>query len=153
MFRKWLIFTVSAALFVGIGVLAGPGLSKADDEETPLGKIMEKVNKNNSIIQKGTRSKVAFAKDQKKVAQSAKDIIKLAKEAKPIKDAVKKATVADAQKKWDEFMDQLIKTTEKLYDVAGKSNATQKDAKDAFDSVKKACADCHKDFRVDETKF
>ena len=48
---------------------------------------MEKVNKHNSTITKGTRTKVAFAKDQKNVEKSAKELVKLAKEAKPMKDA------------------------------------------------------------------
>ena len=154
MIRKCLIFALSAATLVAAGVLAGPNLSKADDEETPLAKIMEKVNKNNAIILKGVRTKVAWAKNQTKVVQSAKDIVKLAKEAKPIADAVKKAKeVANPQKKWDELIDGLIKASEKLGEVAAKPKTTQPEAKAAFESVKKACADCHKDFRIDETKF
>ena len=48
--RKWLVFPLSAGMLVLIVVAAS--LSRADDEETPLGKIMEKVNKHNSIIQR-----------------------------------------------------------------------------------------------------
>jgi cytochrome c556 len=154
MIRKCLIFVVSAATLVAAGMIAGPSFSKADDEETPLAKIMEKVNKNNSIIQKGVRTKIAWAKDQKKVEQSAKDIAKLAKEAKPIADAVKKAKeVANPQKRWDELIDELIKTSDHLGTVAAKPKAAQTEAKAAFESVKRVCADCHKDFRIDETKF
>jgi cytochrome c556 len=154
MFRKWLVFSLSAGMLVALGVFAGPRFSMADDDETPLGKIMEKVNKNNSIIQKGTRTKVAFAKAQKDVEKSAKEIVKLAKEAKKETSAVQKAKdVAEPQKKWDEYIAELIKTCEHLGDVAGKSNATYQDAKDAFGAVKKACADCHTVFRVDDTKF
>jgi cytochrome c556 len=154
MLRKCLVFAASAGVLLMIGVVAGPRLSAADDDETPLGKIMEKVNKANAVIQKGTRNKVAFAKQQKDVESSAKDLIKLAKEAKPITDAVKKAKdVAEPQKKWDAFIDELIKTSEDLRDVAAKSNATFQDAKDKFGAVKKVCTDCHKDFRVDESSF
>ncbi len=151
---KWLIFALSAAVLVAAGVFAGASYLKADDEERPLEKIMEKVNKNNSIIQKGVRTKVAWAKDQKKVEQGAKDLVKLAKEAKPIKDAVKKAKeVANPQKKWDDLMDELIKNAEALGQVAAKPKTTQPEAKAAFESVKKVCTDCHKDFRIDETSF
>jgi cytochrome c556 len=154
MIRKWLIFAVSAALLVAAGVFAHPSQSKADDEERPLEKIMEKVNKDASIIKKGVRTKISWAKDQKKVAQNAKELVKLAKEAKPIKDAVKKAKdVVNPQKKWDEFIDELIKTSEKLSEVAAKPKATQPDAKAAWESVNKVCTDCHKDFRIDETTF
>jgi cytochrome c556 len=154
MIRKWLIFAVSAAMLVVAGVFARPSPSQADDEERPLEKIMEKVNKNSAIIKKGVRSTIYWAKDQKKVEQAAKDIVKLAKQAKPIKDAVKKAKdVAEPQKKWDEFIDELIKASEKLGELAAKPKATQKDAKAAVESVNKVCTDCHKDFRIDETTF
>jgi len=154
MIRKWLVFSLTAGILVAIGVLAGPGRSWADDKETPLGKIMEKVNKNNSTIQKGVRSKIAFLKAQKDVEKSAKDLVKLAKQAKPITDAVKKAKdVANPQKKWDGYIDELAKTSEHLAKVAGKTGATYQSAKDAFGAVKKVCTDCHKDFRVDEETF
>ncbi len=155
MIRKCLLFALSAGLFIGIGALAGSGLSKAaDDDETPLGKIMEKVQKHNIVITKGVRNKVGFAKAQKDVESSANELVKLAKEAKDIKDAVKKAKdVTDPQKKWDEYIELLISSSEKLGKVAAKAGASFQEAKDAFGEVKKACADCHKDFRVDETKF
>jgi len=154
MIGKWLVFSLSAGILVAIGVLAGPGLSMADDDESPLAKIMEKVNKNNSTILKGTRTKVYFAKSQKDVEKSAKEIVRLAREARKETSAVKKAKdVANPQKKWDELFDELIKTSEHLGKVAGRPNATFQEAKDAFGAVKKVCTDCHKDFRVDEEKF
>ena len=72
-----------AGILIVLGITAGPGLLKADDDESPLGKIMEKVNKHNSTITKGTRTKVAYAKDQKKVEESTKALAKLGKDAKP----------------------------------------------------------------------
>ena len=151
--RKWLAFPLSAGALLVLGLVAGPGLYGADDE-SPLGKIMEKVNKHNSTITKGTRNKVAYAKDRKNVEKSAKELSKLAKEAKPIKDAIKKAKgVSDPQKQWDVYMDEFIKSAEKLGEVSGKAGTTFEDAKSAFTVVKKACADCHKDFRVEEGSF
>ena len=151
--RKWLAFPLSAGILIVLGITAGPGLLKADDDESPLGKIMEKVNKHNSTITKGTRTKVAYAKDQKKVEESAKALAKLGKDAKPMKDAIAKAKIADPQKKWDDYMDEFIKVSEKLGDVTAKSAAKYEDAKSAFTAVKKACADCHADFRKDEGGF
>ena len=85
---------------------------------------MEKVNKANSIIQKGTRNQVNFKKSQKDVAKNAKELVKLGKEAKKIKSAVKNAKdVTDPDKKWEEMMDDFIKTSEKLDGVADKTNA------------------------------
>ena len=95
-----------------------------------------------------------FAKAQKDVEKSAKELVKLAKEAKKIKDVAKKAKdVANPEKKWDEYIDEFVKTCEELDKVAGKSDATFQDAKEAFNKVKNACADCHKDFRKDEVRL
>jgi cytochrome c556 len=152
MIRKRLAFLLSAGFLVVLGIAASSSLSQAQDkEESPLEHIMEKVNKHNTTITKGTRNQVNFAKAQKDVEKSAKELVKLAKAAKPIKDAIKKAKeLPEAQKKWDEYIDDLIMTSEKLGEVSAKPSATVADAKSAFNSVKKACADCHKDFRVDE---
>lgn len=149
MLRKWLIFGLSAGIFVSLGI--GARLTIADDEhESPLGKIMEKVNKHNSALNKGLRTKVAYAKSQKDVEKNAKELVKLAKAAKPIKDAVKTAKdLADAGKKWDDWSDAFIKTAEDLGQVAAKPKSDFKAAKDAFTALKKACADCHQDFRVE----
>ncbi len=152
MIRKCVVFALGAGLLLATGILVAPSLSRADDDESPLGKIMEKVNKHNSTIQKGVRSEVAFAKAQKDVEKSAKELVKLAKEAKDMKEAAKKAKdVENPEKKWDEYMEEFIKTSEKLGEVAGKAGAKFQDAKDAFAKVKNACADCHKDFRKDES--
>jgi cytochrome c556 len=151
--RKWLAFPLSAGIMLVLGLVAGPRIQGGFDDKTPLGKIMEKMNKHNSTIIKGTRSQVYFAKSRKDVEKSAKEIVKFAKEAKPIKDAVAKAKIAEPQKKWDEYMDELIKSSAKLGEISAKLAAVYDDAKKAFTVVKKACADCHTDFRVDEASF
>jgi hypothetical protein len=179
MIRKWLIFALSAGILVSLG--AGVGLTMADDEkETPLAKVMEKVQKNYLTITKGTRNAVYFKKSQKDVEKSAKEIVKLAEEAKTKKVKVTAENSADRpdlktqmgkevtlkewylknakdekepSKKWDELIGSLIKNSEKLGEVAGKPDATLKDAKNAFNVVKKNCSDCHTVFRVDESTF
>ncbi len=155
MFRKCLAFALSAGVLFGIAVLVVPSLSRADDDdEKPLEKIMEKVNKHNTIIKKAVRKRETFVKNQKDVEKSAKELVTLAKDAKKIKDAVKKAKdVAEPEKKWDTYMDDFIKTCEELGKVAAKSDAKWEDAKDAFAKITNACADCHKDFRKDDAGF
>jgi cytochrome c556 len=150
MLRKWLIFAVSAGFLVFIGI--GAPLTNADDKdkESELGKIMEKVNKHNSALTKGLRTKVAYARAQKDVEKSAKEMVKLAKAAKPHNDAVKTAKdLPDAGKKWDDWSDAFIKTAENLSQVAAKTKPDFKATKDAFTVMKKSCADCHQDFRID----
>src|ERR1700678_63502 len=116
MIRQRLAFLLSAGVLVVLGIAASSSRSQAQDkEESALEKIMEKVNKHNSTITKGVRNKVNFAKSQQDVAKSAKEFVKLAKEAKQIKDAVNKAkALPNAQMKWDEYMDDFIKTAENL---------------------------------------
>jgi cytochrome c556 len=150
MLRKWLIFGLSAGILVSLGI--GLPSTNADDKEkeTELGKIMEKVNKHNSTLTKGLRTKVTYAKSQKDVAKSAKELASLAKLAKPHKDAVKTAKdLPNADKKWDDWSDAFIKTAETLSATAAKPKAEFKETKDAFTAVKKSCADCHQDFRID----
>ena len=125
--RKWLAFPLSAGVLFVLGIVAGPGLRGANDDESPLGKVMEKVNKHNSTITKGVRNKTNFLKSRKDVEKSAKELAKLAKIAKPMKDAVGKSKVADPQKKWDEYMDDLIKTSGKLGELtAPRAGRTKK---------------------------
>jgi hypothetical protein len=131
------------------------GISMADDEDSPLHKLMEQVQAKNLIITKGVRNAAGFKKAQKEVADSAEDLVKLATQARDIgKDAVKKAKdVPNAQGRWNELMDSFASTSKNLATVAGKSSATQVQAKEAFAAVKKVCADCHKDFRVEDEGF
>ncbi|MGD0045359.1 MAG: cytochrome c, partial [Isosphaeraceae bacterium] len=139
------------------------GLSRAQDQEkhketeTPLGKIMEKVQKHNIAITKATRNVAAFKKNQKEVEKSAADLAKLAKDAKPLKEAYLKNAKEETdpkkrQEKWDEIMDAFAKTSKDLAVAAAKDGATQKQVRDLFQTVKKTCSDCHTVFRV-ESEF
>ena len=75
---------------------------------------------------------MSFVKGRKDVEKRAKELVKLGKEAKVITDAVKKAKVADPQKKWDEYMGDFIKSSEKLEEVVGKGDGAYADAESAF---------------------
>ncbi len=162
--RKWIGFAVAATLVAALaaGNPGAPGLLRAQDQdtdkqpkhketETPLGKIMEKVQKHNIAITKATRNAAQFKRGQKDVEKSAAELAKLAKKAKPFKDALKNAkNEPNPEKKWDEIMDAFAKTAQDLADLAGKDGTTQKAAKDQFQTVKKTCSDCHTVFRVEE---
>lgn len=156
--RKWIGFAVVATLVAASGLASG--LARAQDQEkhketeTPLGKIMEKVQKQNIAITKATRNAASFKKNQKEVEKSAAELAKLAKDGKPLKEAYLKNAKEETdpkkrQEKWDEFMDAFAKTSKDLAVAAAKDGATQKQAKDLFQSVKKTCSDCHTVFRVE----
>jgi len=153
MHRKWFGLAVGLALGLGMGMTA---LTFADDEkETPLGQIMEKVQKDKTTITKGVRNVAAYKKSQADIEKAAKNWVKLAKEAKPLNDVVKTAKgETDAQKKWDDLMDLWGKESQKLADLVAKSETTQKDAKDQLNTINKTCTECHQVFRVEaDEKF
>src|SRR5271165_7088546 len=89
--RKWIGFAAAAALVAATGLASG--LSRAQDQgkhkeqDTPLGRIMEKVQKHNIAITKGTRNVAAFKKNQKEVEKSSVELARLAKESKQYKEA------------------------------------------------------------------
>jgi cytochrome c556 len=144
---------VLAAAMFSVSALT-VGISAADDEDSPLHKLMEQVNAKNLVITKGVRTAVAYKKSQKDVADSAEALVKLAKEAREYKDAVKKAKdVPNAPAKWNELMDSFASSAEKLAVAASKPGSTQVQAKDAHTAVKKTCTECHNVFRVEEEGF
>jgi cytochrome c556 len=152
MIRKSFVFALTAGILISFGI--GVGLSGANDDEGPLAKVMEQVQKHNLIITKGTRNLVFFKKSQKDVEKSANELAKLAKQAKPVKHYLKNAKdEKDPAKKWDELLDALTANSENLGKVVGKPDVTLKEAKDSFNMVKKNCADCHSVFRIDESKY
>jgi cytochrome c556 len=154
--RKWIGFAAAAALVAASSLASG--LSRAQDQEkhkeqeTPLGRIMEKVQKHNIAITKATRNVAAFKKNQKEVEKSSAELVKLAKQGKQFKEAYLKNAKDESnpQQKWDEIMDAFAKTSLDLAVVAAKNGATQKEAKDLFQTVKKTCSDCHTVFRVEK---
>lgn len=147
--QKWTVFGLSAGLCI---VFTAASWSTADDEKhTVLGAIMEKVQKQNSIITKGTRTPPAYKKAQKDVEKSALEIAKLAEQTKPIKDYLKNAKdVANPGQKWDELADEFHKHAEDLAKLVAKPETTQAEAKKQFGVLKKNCTECHTIFRIED---
>jgi cytochrome c556 len=145
--RKW---TVLSATMVAVA-LSVTGLSFADDEDSPLHKLMEKVNKANLAITKAVRTPPAYKKAQKEIVTNAEELGKLGKEARGMTDAAKKTKGVDKpEEKWTTLMDEFIKSTDEFAKEAGKSDATQVQVKAAYKNVSKKCANCHDVFRVEE---
>ena len=143
MSRKWTTLTVAALFSFGLA-----GISWADDDESPLAKLMEKVQAKNLVINKGVRTAVAYKKAQKDVTEAAAELAKLGKEARTDTSAVKKSDKTQAD--WERLMDAFIKESQDFAALTAKTETEQKDAKKAFSAVKASCTNCHNDFRVDE---
>jgi cytochrome c556 len=154
--RKWIGLAAALALVAACGLAGRVSIAqdqeKPKEQETPLGRIMEKVQKHNIALTKGTRNVAAFKKSQKEVEKSSGELAKLAKESKPYKEAYLKNAKDESnpQKRWDEIMDAFARTSKDLASAAAKEGATQKEAKDLFQKVKNTCADCHTVFRIEK---
>jgi cytochrome c556 len=141
--RKWI--TLVAMMFAV--ALSATGLTLAS-EKSKLEEIMEKVNAKNVLITKGLRTPAAYKKAQKEVLASAEDLIKLAKEAREEKGPAEKQK--KTYEEWTKLMDDFIKKSEDLKVIAESSAGTHEKAKAAHAAIKASCANCHKDFRVED---
>ncbi|MGE3819390.1 MAG: cytochrome c [Isosphaeraceae bacterium] len=143
MSRKWTTLVVMSA-----AAILFSGLSWAADDESPLAKIMEKVQANNIVITKGTRTSIAYKKAQKDVSEAAAQLAELGKEARSEKGP------SEAQKKphaeWEKLMDDFIAKSDELAKLTAKSGTEQAAAKKSFNAVKVTCTNCHNVYRVDE---
>jgi len=148
--RKWITLAVSLSLALGLGLSAAAFTGPADDKETELGKIMEKVQKNKGVLTKGVRIVAAYKKQREDVKAAAEEWVKLSADTKPHKEAAKAAKdVPDAEKKWDELCEAWGNEAKKLAEIASKADSDQKDAKAQLSTTNKTCTDCHTVFRID----
>ena len=147
-------FVLAASLVLGLCAGAGATIFSGSDEESELGQIMEKVQKNKATITKGVRNVASYTKSREDVEKAAKEWAKLAKDTRPHNEVVKSAKgQADPQKKWDELIDQWVKDSEKLAEITGQADSSQKDAKDQLNTINKTCTECHQVFRIDSDDF
>jgi cytochrome c556 len=152
MTRKWVALGVT--LVSGALVLSGLAPA-ADDEASPLHKVMEKVQVKDTLIKKGVRSKANYSKSQKDVVSAADDLVKLSKEAKPLIDDKARKTakgmgVANPDDEWNKGMDNFTKEAETFSKLLGSSTTTFEKAKEGYRVVGKACTACHDKFRGEE---
>ena len=138
-----------------LGIVAGPGLSRADDDESPLGKIMEKVNKHNSTITKGTRNKVDF----RQIPEGRREKRQGAGQARQGGQADQgRRQEGQGRRRPAEEVGRVHRRAHQDLREAGRGGRASRTPRirtprDAFADVKKVCADCHKDFRVDDGNF
>jgi len=149
MLRKW---TILATVTTVVALMA-TGASVAQDENSPLHKLMEKVGSKSNAIKKAIRTPVAYKKDHEAVVKHADELIVLGKQARDMKEA------AEKQKKtvdeWQKLCDDFIKKSTEFKEFAEKSGTTKNDqeaAKKAYGAVNTSCTACHNVFRVEDDK-
>lgn len=132
----------TAVLGTGLAALA------ASDDDSPLHKLMEKVQANNATILKSVRTAVNYKKSQADVETSAKELVKLAKDARVFTEPATAQKLP--QSKWEELCDEMMKEAEKFAELAANKDSTHTEAKSGYRNVQKACTNCHDVFRVEE---
>lgn len=141
MVRKWMILGASLALCTTL--LAG--FSVADDDDSPLHKLMEKVGKQNNALKKSIRTEVAYKKatSDGSLVKATEELIKLAKESR----AFTEPAVAEkkSQEEWTKLVDDFVAKTEKFKGGIGKGDSAA--AKDSFKAVGASCSACHDVFK------
>ncbi|WP_158633406.1 cytochrome c [Tautonia sociabilis] len=146
MLRKWLALAASVSC---VAILTAGLSAAAPQEEETLEELMEKVSTANNKINRYIRTPVSFKKSQDEIVSLAKELVELGKKSRENEEALDKAKdVEKPKEKWQALMDDMIKHTETLVKQAEAGD--QGLAKDAHTEVKKACAECHKVFRVED---
>ncbi len=143
MSRKW---TTLAAVVTAV-TLTATGLSLAD-EDSPLHKVMEKVNSKNNAIKKATRTAPAYKKAQKELSAYADELIVLGKESREMKSAAEKEKKPFAE--WQKLSDDFIEKTGEFKTVVADASTTQEQAKKAYTPVAASCTACHNVFRKED---
>ena len=143
MVRKWMI--LGASLAICTTMLAG--FSVADDDDSPLHKLMEKVGKGNNAIKKATRTEVAYKKavSDGSLAKHADELIKLGKESRDFKEPAEKEK--KSQDEWTKLVDDYVAKVEKFKGVIAKGDVAA--AKDSVKAIGSTCSACHDVFKKD----
>ncbi len=140
MLRKFAIVALSLTLLGGISVLA--------DDESPLEKLMEKIQNKTNAMRKVTRNAAEYKKGAASIAKDAEEVIKLSKESRDMKEPSEKEKKPIAE--WQKLTDDMIKATEELAKICADSKSTQAQAKEAFTTYSKTCSACHTVYKKED---
>jgi cytochrome c556 len=141
------IFTVVAAS-AAVGILLGlSSVVAQDDNDSPLHKLMTKVQQNDTTILKGTRTAVNYKKQKDDVVKAAEELAKLGKESRKFTEPAKEKK--KPQKDWEDKSDAFVKEVEAFAGTLANKDTDQVKAKAAYKAVKQKCADCHDIYKPD----
>ncbi len=110
----------------------------------PLEQVMKEVNERNRAVTKNMRG-TGFSRNKEAIARDAEMFALLGSIAREDKQAAEKAKKPQAE--YEKYADELVAGSQQLAQAAKKADANG--AKEAFNSVKKACSQCHAVFRPD----
>lgn len=147
---KW-TFLLATTFGAALAISSAYALT-TDDDDSPLAKLMEKVNKSHNFIKNAVKTPAAYKKaDPKKLLEEAENQLKWAKESRDFTEPAK--TQKKTQKEWTDATDHWIKETTEYIEVLKAGNKSQAELKKALVPVTKSCTDCHAIFRVDADDF
>ena len=139
MLRKFAIAALSMTFLAGITLA---------DEDSPLEKLMEKIQAKTNAIRKVTRNAAEYKKGAASIAKDTEEIVKLARESRDMKEPSEKEKKPLAE--WQKLTDDMIHATEELGKVTADSKTTQAQAKEAFTTFTKTCSACHTIYKKEE---
>ena len=139
MLRKFAITALAMTLLVGYSVA---------DDDSPLEKLMEKIQNKTNDMRKVTRNAAEYKKGAASIAKSTEEVLKLSKESRDFKEPAEKEKKPQAE--WEKLTDEMIHATEALAKIAADSKSTQAQAKEAFTTYTKTCSACHAVFKKEE---
>src|SRR5207244_2587582 len=113
-------------------------------EIAPLQQVMKEVNDRNRSMARNMRG-TNFSRSKEAIARDAEMFALLGAIARQDTHAAEKAKKPQAD--FEKFADGLVTSAKSLADAAKKADANG--AKEAYNKVKAACSDCHKEFRPD----
>ncbi|MFO0960473.1 MAG: hypothetical protein U0800_24075 [Isosphaeraceae bacterium] len=147
---KWM-FLVATVIGASLAISSANAWTAEKGDDSPLAKLMEKVNKSHNTVRNAVKTPVAYKKaDPKKLIEETEAQIKWAKEARDFTEPAK--TQKKTQKEWTDATDAWIKASEEFLGVLKAENG-QAEAKKAHAPLVKSCTDCHAIFRVDGDDF
>lgn len=147
---KW-TFLLAGMIGAALAFSSANALTSQDDD-SPIAKLMDKVNKSHNLVRNAVRTPTAYKKaDQKKIMEEAELQLKLAKESHEFTEPAK--TQKKTQKEWTDANEVWVKATGEFIEFMKPGNRSQAEAKKALVPVTKSCTDCHAIFRVDSDDF
>jgi cytochrome c556 len=139
MLRRWVVLAVVASCVASLAA----SVSIAGDKNSPLAKIMKKIDAESKKIRDATSAAPKFKKAQKEVAASAEQLTKLGKQTREFKEP------AEQQKKpfekWTGFTDQYLTASQEIAKASAKGDLAA--AKKGWTNLNNSCSNCHGAFR------